>query len=106
MPMLRFSALNAEGTPALRDELGRAVEVLAAAGPGDGVAISRERHREALAKALEALASARSSALSGMPPEIVAVDAAAAAEALSALTGEVGTEDVLDAVFREFCIGK
>jgi tRNA modification GTPase len=106
MPMLRFSALNAEGTPALRDELALAVEALAAAGPDDGVAISRERHRQALAKALEALASARASALSGMPPEIVAVDAASATEALGALTGEVGTEDVLDAVFREFCIGK
>ena len=106
MPIMRFSALNAEGTPALRDELGRAVEALAAAGPGDGVAISRERHREALAMALEALKRARASALAGMPPEIVAVDAAAAAEALGAITGEVGTEDVLDAVFREFCIGK
>jgi tRNA modification GTPase len=106
MPLLRFSALNAEGTPALRDELGRAVEALAADGPDDGVAISRERHREALTTALEALYNARTSALSGMPPEIVAVDAAAAAEALGALTGEVGTEDVLDAVFREFCIGK
>jgi tRNA modification GTPase len=106
MPVLRFSAFNAEGTPALRDELGRAVEALAAAGPDDGVAISRERHREALATALEALRNARASVLAGMPPEIVAVDAAAAAEALSALTGEVGTEDVLDAVFREFCIGK
>ena len=106
MPILRFSALSAEGTPALRDELALAVEALAAAGPDDGVAISRERHRQALAKALEALRSARASALSGMPPEIVAVDAASAAEALGALTGEVGTEDVLDAVFREFCIGK
>ena len=92
--------------PALRDELGRAVEALAADGPDDGVAISRERHREGLTTALEALHNARTSALSGMPPEIVAVDAAAAAEALGALTGEVGTEDVLDAVFREFCIGK
>jgi tRNA modification GTPase len=106
MPMLRFSALSAEGTPALRDELALAVETLAAAGPDDGVAISRERHRQALAKALEALKSAYASALSGMPPEIVAVDVASAAEALGALTGEVGTEDVLDAVFREFCIGK
>jgi len=106
MPILRFSALSAEGTPALRDELALAVEALAAAGPDDGVAISRERHRQALAKALEALRSARASALSGMPPEMVAVDAASAAEALGALTGEVGTEDVLDAVFREFCIGK
>ena len=106
MPVLRFSALDAEGTPGLRDELGRAVETLAASGLGDGVTISRERHREALAKALEALRSARANALTGMPPEIVAVDTAAAAEALGALTGEVGTEDVLDAVFREFCIGK
>jgi tRNA modification GTPase len=106
MPILRFSALNAEGTSALRDELALAVDALAAAGPDDGVAISRARHRQALAKALEALRSACASALSGMPPEIVAVDAASAAEALGALTGEVGTEDVLDAVFREFCIGK
>jgi tRNA modification GTPase len=107
MPLLRFSAIDAGDSPRLRDELGRAVETLAAAvGSDDGVAISRERHREALAKALEALKSARASALTGMPPEIVAVDAAAAAEALGALTGAVGTEDVLDAVFREFCIGK
>ena len=106
MPVMRFSALDAEGAPALRDELARAVETLAAESPADGVAISRERHREALAKALEALESARASALAGMPPEIVAVDAAAAAMALSALTGVVGAEDVLDAVFREFCIGK
>ncbi len=105
MPILRFSAINAEGTPALRDELALAVEALAA-GSDDGVAISRERHRQALARALEALKSARASALSGMPPEIVAVDAASAAEALGTLTGEVGTEEVLDAVFREFCIGK
>jgi tRNA modification GTPase len=106
MPLLRFSALDTAGTPALRNELERAVEALAGAGPDDGVAISRERHREALAKALQALENARASALSGMPPEIVAVDAAAAAEALGALVGDVGTEDVLDAVFREFCVGK
>lgn len=107
MPLLQFSALDAADTPRLRDELGRAVEGLAApASPDDGVAISRERHREALAKALEALGRTRASAITGMPPEIVAVDAAAAAEALGALTGVVGTEDVLDAVFREFCIGK
>jgi tRNA modification GTPase len=106
MPLMRFSALTADGAPALRDELGRALEAIAAGAPADGAAISRERHRDALAKALGALKSARASALGGMPPEIVAVDAAAAAEALGAITGEVGAEDVLDAVFREFCIGK
>ena len=41
-----------------------------------------------------------------MPPEIVAVDVALAADALGTITGEVTSEDILDAVFREFCIGK
>jgi tRNA modification GTPase len=70
------------------------------------VAISRERHRDALAHALDSLAAARQSALSAMPPEIVAVDVMAAADALGSITGVVGTEDILDALFREFCVGK
>ncbi len=109
MPLLAFSALKAEGVSELRDRLERAVEALLGKrgenGP-EGVAISRERHREALARALEALESARRAALSSMPPEIVAVDVGLAAEALASITGAVTTEDVLDAVFREFCIGK
>jgi tRNA modification GTPase len=106
LPLLEFSALTAEGLPELRAELARAVEALAGAPPPDGVVISRERHRDSLARALESLKAARESALALMPPEIVAVDVAAAADALGAITGEVGTEDVLDAIFREFCIGK
>jgi tRNA modification GTPase len=90
----------------LRDELARTLDALAGDHRGDAVAVSRERHRRALAGALEALAAARASALDGMPPEIVAVDVAIAADALGAITGEVSSEDVLDAVFAEFCIGK
>jgi|ERR1017187_1990532 tRNA modification GTPase len=68
--------------------------------------ISRERHRDALSLALGALKNARSFALSLMPPEIVAVDIMAAAAALGSITGEVSADDVLDAIFRDFCIGK
>jgi tRNA modification GTPase len=110
--ILPFSAINVEEVGALRTELSRAIETMLSA-PRDGAApantaisISRERHRDALAAALEALKSARASALSLMPPEIVAVDIAAAADALGAITGEVTGEDVLDAIFRDFCIGK
>jgi tRNA modification GTPase len=70
------------------------------------IAISRERHRDALALALEALKNARTAALGLMPPEIVAVDIMAAASALGSITGDVSSEDVLDAIFRDFCIGK
>ena len=41
-----------------------------------------------------------------MPPEIVAVDIGMAADALASISGQVTSEDVLDAIFREFCIGK
>ena len=106
MPILEFSALTASGLPQLREELARAIETMAEPVAGEGVAVSRERHRDALERALLALRAARTSALDLMPPEIVAVDVAAAADALGAITGEVTGEDVLDAIFREFCIGK
>jgi tRNA modification GTPase len=109
LPVLEFSAHTADGLADLRDRMTLAAERLAGVGTTadrDGVAISRERHRDALARALTALDAARLSAASAMPPEIVAVDVSLVAEALGAITGEVSTEDVLDLVFREFCIGK
>jgi tRNA modification GTPase len=93
------------GADELRDTIAAQIESLAADAPGD-LAISRERHRDALARALDALRSAYDDAAATMPPEIVALDMSLAAEALASITGQVSTEDVLDAVFREFCIGK
>ncbi len=109
MPIVPLSALKGEGVEALRNALAGSLEELAGEGSNGGatgIAISRERHRQALATALEALEGARRGALSALPPEVIAVDVAIASEALAAITGAVGVEDVLDAVFREFCIGK
>ena len=106
MPILAISALNGDGLPRLRQELSCAIDALAGPGAESGIAISRGRHRDALEAALRALKAARESALRAMPPEIVAVDIAAAADALGAITGEVTSEDVLDKIFAEFCIGK
>ncbi len=106
MPALVFSAIRADGVAALRDELARILDALAGDHRGDAVAVSRERHRRALASARTALEAAIASVRTAMPPEIVAVDVTLAAEALGAITGEVSSEDVLDAVFAEFCIGK
>jgi tRNA modification GTPase len=105
MPTLPFCALRADGVGHLRDELLRAVEALGG-GAAEGIAISRERHRQSLAAALESLAAARDAILSNMPPEVVAVDIAVASDALGEITGAVASEDVLDAIFRQFCIGK
>ena len=106
MPVIGVSALRGDGFDAVRRELLASIEAMAGEGRADSVAISRERHRDALARALEALDAARNGALHAMPPEIVAVDVGIAAEALASISGQVTSEDVLEAIFREFCIGK
>lgn len=64
--------------------------------------VARARHRSALAEAVAAL---EESATAGAP-EIAAEHLRIAADRVGAVTGRVGVEDVLDVVFREFCIGK
>ncbi len=64
--------------------------------------LTRERHRAALADCLAALRRATD----GTVAELVAEDIRLAARALGRITGRVDVDDVLDLIFREFCIGK
>jgi len=41
-----------------------------------------------------------------MPADLVAVDVQAALDYIGSVTGVVTSEDILDAIFSEFCIGK
>jgi tRNA modification GTPase len=104
--IVAFSAVTGEGLDELRERLIDEVGELTAGNSVDEVVISRERHRAALSGALESLNAAREAMLRRMPAEIVAIEVTAATEALASITGEVSNEDILDAVFREFCIGK
>ena len=63
---------------------------------------TRQRHREALRDCVEALERAETAPL----PELAAEDIRLAARALGRITGRVDIDDVLDTVFRDFCIGK
>jgi tRNA modification GTPase len=65
-------------------------------------AVTRARHRSAL---LECIGSI-DRALDASAPELVAEDARLAARALGRITGRVEVDDLLDVIFREFCIGK
>lgn len=68
--------------------------------------ITRQRHRAGLASGLESLKAALGGLESGMGAELVAEDVRLATRSLDALLGTVGVEDVLGAVFSQFCIGK
>ncbi len=69
---------------------------------GTEAPITRVRHRYALEECRTALARARAADIS----ELAAEDLRLAVRALGRLTGAVDVEDLLDVVFRDFCIGK
>jgi tRNA modification GTPase len=109
--------LHAEASAALRTSLldGRGVdllkrEILAAgdsgAAPDEGVVVLRERQRSALESAARAAGRAARALDVGRPPDLVAVDVMNALDHLASLVGATSSEDVLDRIFSEFCVGK
>lgn len=70
-------------------------------------ALTRERHRQALETCAGHLRRALGGNKAGVGgDELMAEDLRLAARALGRITGRVDVEDILDVVFREFCIGK
>jgi tRNA modification GTPase len=72
---------------------------------GEAGIVTRERHRRGLEDTVEALTRAVAEGANGRE-DIVAEELRRGALALGRLTGRVDVEDVLDVIFREFCIGK
>ena len=97
---LAVSARTGAGLAELRARL--STEAARLAGAGDAALLTRPRHRAALSEAATWLAEAEAAVL----PELVSEALRVALRALGRLTGRVGVEDILDIVFRDFCIGK
>jgi len=74
--------------------------------PVQGAVITRQRHRDALVRALEAMRRAQDGVRKGISPELASVDLRLSLEALGEVVGETTTEDLLNRIFSEFCIGK
>jgi tRNA modification GTPase len=97
----KISARTGKGLSALTTKLAAMVrdrlEVSA-----EAPIITRARHRRALEDAQQAL----SRALQVQSPEFIAEDLRLALRALGRLVGRVDIEELLDVIFKEFCIGK
>jgi len=97
-----ISAASGEGVAALVDALvAHAVDFF---GSGEMALVSRARHRMLLRETAAALGRAEQAV--GQGDELVAEELRIAIHSLGRLTGWVDVEDVLDVIFREFCIGK
>lgn len=97
---LVVSARDGTGLTTLRDRLAEAA--LRLTGAGQGNQLTRPRHRAALTETVTPLAEAEAADL----PELTAEALRSALLALGRLTGRLGVEEILDIVFRDFCIGK
>ena len=95
------SVKSGEGIDALVDHI---AEHAAAGTSGAGPALTRSRHRHALEAAAAALE--RVERLEKKDAELVAEELRSAAQALARVTGRVDVEELLGAIFSEFCIGK
>lgn len=68
--------------------------------------MATKRQEELLKGSYDALTQAHEDLLRGVSPELVDVNLKEAWSKVAAITGEVHTEDVIDRVFSDFCIGK
>ncbi|HEU5017980.1 MAG TPA: tRNA uridine-5-carboxymethylaminomethyl(34) synthesis GTPase MnmE [Pseudolabrys sp.] len=97
------SAARGAGIEPLLKALSQKAELLLAS--SEAALVTRERHRKALQETLGALRRVLAPELGGRE-DLLAEELRAAAMALGRLTGRVDVEDVLDVIFRDFCIGK
>jgi len=104
-PILEVSALAGSGLDDLRRTI---LEVVLgdATWEGDGLLITRERHKAALDRASEVLHRTLEALDEGWPYEVVRVEVQEAVEALEDILGRTTPEEVLDRIFSEFCVGK
>jgi tRNA modification GTPase len=104
-PRLSVSALTGEGIEALEEAIVELVlggTVTAA----DTPLVSNPRHQALLNRALDHVQAAEGGHLAGLSPDLVAIDVREAVDALGEITGETASEDLLEAIFSNFCIGK
>lgn len=71
-----------------------------------GPLVTNLRHHQALVNAGDSLRLARESIRERRPADLVAVDVQDAIDHIGTITGAVTSEEVLDRIFSEFCIGK
>ncbi len=98
-----ISATTGDGFEALLTQLAKYAEGFLTG--AESALVTRARHRKALEDTVSALRRALAPDLSARE-DLLAEELRTAARSLARLTGRVDVEDILDVIFRDFCIGK
>ena len=104
-PVVNVSCLTGHGLEALKD----AIQTLVWSGqskPGMSEVAINSRHEDALQRAHAATERAIAALSAGAGLELAALELRLAANAVGEVVGKTTTEDLLDAIFSTFCLGK
>jgi len=104
-PVIDVSCLTSEGIEALKD----AIKKLVWSGEIKAEMLQvmiNSRHQDALRRARTALVSTRDGLRSDQTLEVIAMELRIAVNAVGEIVGKTTTEDLLDSIFSQFCIGK
>ncbi len=102
--VVSLSSLRGDGLGVLEEAM---VNTALRGGSVSGeIMLTRERHRERVKAAQDSVEAGISAMRKGVSPELVAIEFTEAMNALAGLLGKDFTEDLLDSIFSDFCIGK
>ncbi len=107
VPVVRISALTGAGIPELEAAIAERITGGHTPDAGEeGLILTNARHEEAVRAALHSLGAFRDALEAGLPVDVASIDLRETAEHLGRITGETVTEDLLDSIFANYCIGK
>jgi tRNA modification GTPase len=104
-PIITVSAATGAGLDDLREAMLDQIRT-GLVMSGDREAIINSRHKALLLDTKKCFTNAASSGVQKAQNELIALDLRAAIERLGEITGTTATEDLLEQIFKEFCIGK
>jgi len=106
LPSVEVSALTGQGLNQLKQAMKRAILGDSKDPLSSSFAAPNARHRRALIRARHGFQEAALRIEEGAPAEIAAFELTTGLEALGEITGVTHTEEVLDSIFSQFCLGK
>ncbi len=105
-PVILCSIRDGRGVAALRGLLAEFAEAAFRRGSGVSALVAGDRQVASLSAARNRASEALDALRGGVPLDVATVDLRAAIEHLGEITGARVTEEVMDRVFRRFCVGK
>lgn len=102
---IEISALKKQGIEKIEDEIYNIANIKDDDELGE-VLVSNVRHKNLLLGAKEDFDHAIKMVHSGLEVDLVEIDINAALEKLGEITGETTSEDIIDEIFKNFCLGK